>query len=284
MAEGTTELTGVLDSADVRATIEAVRALGAHVDLERADGRLARRNGARAGARSGRASTARAIDCGNSGTTARLLMGVLAGWPIEVTLVGDESLSRRPMRRVTSPLTLMGAAFSRPRDGHAAGHRARLRRARGHRLRFAGRIRAGQDARSCSPACGRRVARASPSPRPAETTPSACFPTFGVPVDVDPSHAHGGRRGPASFRAPSRASPCRGTRHRLRSSWRPRCSCPAARCACPGVSLNPTRTGFLRVLERMGASHPRRAVPRGRERACRRDRRRYTSHLDRRRP
>ena len=51
------------------------------------------------------------IDCGNSGTTARLLMGVLAGWPIEVVLAGDESLSKRPMRRVTGPLELMGARF-----------------------------------------------------------------------------------------------------------------------------------------------------------------------------
>src|SRR5882762_7442372 len=51
------------------------------------------------------------IDCGNSGTTARLLMGVLTGQPFEVELAGDESLSRRPMDRVIEPLSKMGAFF-----------------------------------------------------------------------------------------------------------------------------------------------------------------------------
>lgn len=51
------------------------------------------------------------IDCGNSGTTTRLLMGVLTGQPFEVTLFGDESLSKRPMKRVMDPLTKMGARF-----------------------------------------------------------------------------------------------------------------------------------------------------------------------------
>jgi len=51
------------------------------------------------------------IDCGNSGTTVRLLIGILAGAGIQATLVGDESLSGRPMKRVTDPLRLMGAQF-----------------------------------------------------------------------------------------------------------------------------------------------------------------------------
>ncbi|MDR2105960.1 MAG: hypothetical protein LBP24_00955, partial [Coriobacteriales bacterium] len=52
------------------------------------------------------------LDCGNSGTTARLLLGILSGHDIAVSLAGDESLSRRPMSRVTLPLTQMGARFS----------------------------------------------------------------------------------------------------------------------------------------------------------------------------
>lgn len=51
------------------------------------------------------------IDCGNSGTTARLLAGIIAGSGVEVTLAGDTSLSRRPMRRIIEPLTTMGARF-----------------------------------------------------------------------------------------------------------------------------------------------------------------------------
>ncbi|MDY6111703.1 MAG: 3-phosphoshikimate 1-carboxyvinyltransferase, partial [Ellagibacter isourolithinifaciens] len=53
-----------------------------------------------------------AIDCGNSGTTVRLLMGVLAPWDITVELTGDDSLRRRPMRRIAAPLELMGARFA----------------------------------------------------------------------------------------------------------------------------------------------------------------------------
>ncbi len=53
----------------------------------------------------------RPLEMGNSGTTARLLLGILAGRPIQATLIGDESLSKRPMRRVTEPLERMGASF-----------------------------------------------------------------------------------------------------------------------------------------------------------------------------
>jgi len=55
------------------------------------------------------ASPTEPIDCGNSGTTIRLLAGILAGWGLDATLVGDESLSRRPMKRIAEPLRLMGA-------------------------------------------------------------------------------------------------------------------------------------------------------------------------------
>ena len=51
------------------------------------------------------------LNCGNSGTTARLLMGVLAPWDIRATITGDASLCRRPMRRITAPLMKMGAHF-----------------------------------------------------------------------------------------------------------------------------------------------------------------------------
>src|ERR671921_119828 len=57
------------------------------------------------------------IDCGNSGTTMRLLAGVLAARPTESTLTGDESLSRRPMERVAAPLRRMGAEIETT-DGH----------------------------------------------------------------------------------------------------------------------------------------------------------------------
>lgn len=110
MAEGTSRLTGVLDSADVRSTIAAVRALGAQVSLERQlDGSLA--GGVTGWGKAGPKQPDGAIDCGNSGTTVRLLMGVLAPWGIRVELTGDDSLKKRPMRRIIAPLMKMGVRF-----------------------------------------------------------------------------------------------------------------------------------------------------------------------------
>ena len=111
MAEGTSHVSGVLDSADVRSSIDAVRALGAEVNLEkRPDGSLA--GDIRGWGGLGPSQPEGAIDCGNSGTTVRLLMGVLAPWDITVELTGDDSLRRRPMRRIAAPLELMGARFA----------------------------------------------------------------------------------------------------------------------------------------------------------------------------
>lgn len=110
MAEGTSTLSGVLDSSDVRASIAAVEKLGAAVDLHKQpDGSLA---GTITGwGKRGPRQPDGPIYCANSGTTARLLMGVLAPWEIEVRLEGDESLSKRPMRRITAPLMKMGVSF-----------------------------------------------------------------------------------------------------------------------------------------------------------------------------
>ena len=110
MAEGTSRLLGVLDSADVRASIEAVQKLGAKVTLEKqTDGSLA--GGVEGWGSKGPVQPDGPIYCANSGTTARLLMGVLAPWDIDVRIEGDESLSKRPMRRITAPLMKMGVEF-----------------------------------------------------------------------------------------------------------------------------------------------------------------------------
>ena len=95
MAEGTSRLTGVLNSADVRSTIAAMSALGATVALERQlDGSLA--GGITGWGANGPTQPTKPIDCGNSGTTARLLMGILAPWNIKVEITGDESLKKAP--------------------------------------------------------------------------------------------------------------------------------------------------------------------------------------------
>ena len=101
LASGETMIEGLLEGDDVLHTAAAVRALGASVD-RLADGRWSVRGGRWR-------SPAGPIDCGNSGTGARLLMGAVAGRGIEATFTGDESLRNRPMKRVLDPLRAMGA-------------------------------------------------------------------------------------------------------------------------------------------------------------------------------
>jgi 3-phosphoshikimate 1-carboxyvinyltransferase len=107
-AEGESRLSGLLPGEDCRSTAAVLRALGAAVPDPPADGREVR---VRSGGLAAWREPAAALDCGNSGTTARLLMGLLAARPFAAVLTGDASLRGRPMRRITEPLVRMGAAF-----------------------------------------------------------------------------------------------------------------------------------------------------------------------------
>jgi 3-phosphoshikimate 1-carboxyvinyltransferase len=107
-AEGESRLRGLLPGEDCHSTASVLRALGCHVpDLPADGGEVRVLSG---GLRSWRSPDAE-LDCGNSGTTARLMMGLLAGRPLAATLTGDASLRGRPMRRITDPLSRMGARF-----------------------------------------------------------------------------------------------------------------------------------------------------------------------------
>lgn len=107
VCEGEVEVAGFGRSLDTEATIAAVRALGVEVREEGADRLFITGAGLR-----GLAETPSALDCGNAGTLARLLPGLLAAQEDRrFTLVGDESLSRRPMERVAAPLRAMGAGI-----------------------------------------------------------------------------------------------------------------------------------------------------------------------------
>lgn len=105
LAEGTTKVTGLLEGEDVLATAEAMRAMGASVAKE---GDVWTITGVGS---KGLQSPAHTLDLGNSGTSARLITGIIAGHPIKATMTGDASLTKRPMKRVMDPLTQMGATF-----------------------------------------------------------------------------------------------------------------------------------------------------------------------------
>jgi 3-phosphoshikimate 1-carboxyvinyltransferase len=113
LAEGTSELQHFSAAADCHSTLACVSALGAEVKIEKDTVRVTGR-----GSR-GLKSSWRALDAGNSGTTMRLLAGILAGQEFSSKLTGDESLKKRPMMRVIRPLQEMGADI-RGRDDNFA--------------------------------------------------------------------------------------------------------------------------------------------------------------------
>lgn len=111
LGDGESRVTGILESADVHSTAAVLRALGAQIPP------LAQSIAVEGVGLRGLSTPADALDCGNSGTTTRLMAGIVAGLPITATFVGDASLSRRPMRRVAKPLEAMGARFELPPHG-----------------------------------------------------------------------------------------------------------------------------------------------------------------------
>ena len=107
LAVGETRISGLLEGEDVLATAAAMRAMGAQP--ERLGPGEWRVHGVGVG---GLLQPAQALDMGNSGTSTRLLMGLVASHPLTVTFIGDASLSKRPMARVIEPLSLMGAQIT----------------------------------------------------------------------------------------------------------------------------------------------------------------------------
>ncbi|PYY15924.1 MAG: 3-phosphoshikimate 1-carboxyvinyltransferase [Acidobacteria bacterium] len=114
LAQGTTRLRNFSSGADCASTLGCLRSL--EIEIVRANGEVTITG------RGGELSAPRtALDCGNSGSTMRMLSGILAGQPFATEMIGDASLSRRPMRRIIEPLTQMGASIS-SEEGHAPLH------------------------------------------------------------------------------------------------------------------------------------------------------------------
>lgn len=253
LAEGRSRITNVLQSADVASTAEVLRRLGVAVpplapDLV-VDG---------VGLRGWR-HPRRELDCGNSGTTTRLLAGVVAARPGTACFVGDESLSRRPMRRVARPLEAMGAtvrlaehgglpmeidgAELRPLAWTSDTASAQVKSA----VLLAGlvggvAVSVAEPVRSRDHTERMLAARGVPLERGATTvalTPVDRLAALDQPVPGDPSSA--------AFLAALAALADGGA------------------IVLPDVCLNPTRAGFLDVLARMGATVEREAAEYGGE-------------------
>jgi len=238
-AEGTARVHGVPGGADVRSSIEAMRTLGARIekldDSLRIDG-CALRFCAPHGP----------LDCGNSGTTMRLLAGLLAGVGIDVVLDGDASLRRRPMERVARPLRAMGGRIETS-EGHAP---VRIRPATLHGATIAldvasaqlktavllaalsaqGRTEVSEPVLSRDHS-ERMLASMGVSVARRETTLSVNGPVVPRAVDVTVC----GDASSAAFFAVAAAI------------------VDGSDVVVEDVCLNPTRTGFVDVLRRMGA-------------------------------
>lgn len=247
MAEGPTQVSGVLDSQDVRSSMAAVSALGAKVALSlQEDGSLA---GTIEGwGSAGPVQPDGPIDCGNSGTTARLLMGVIAPWDISVTLTGDESLQKRPMRRITAPLMKMGAEFlpagreHLPLTEHGC---AALKPLRYESPMASAQLKTAVLLAGVYADGTTTVLEPSPSRNHTELM----LPEFGVPTTA--SEREASVTGPAALKGCTLDVPGDPS-----SAAFLVCAAllkPGSAIAVTDVSLNPARIGFTRTLERMGA-------------------------------
>ena len=154
-------------SGDTEATIAAVRALGVTVHEDDVDTLRIEGVGLR-----GLREPEGPVDCGNSGTTLRLLAGILAGQRGSFELTGDDSLRRRPVDRIAGPLGQMGARTES--DDGKPPLTARGRRAARDPLRAAGRQRAGEVVRAAGRPVRGRAGRRSSSRCRRVTTPSGC--------------------------------------------------------------------------------------------------------------
>lgn len=247
MAEGTSHMSGVLDSADVRSSIGAVRALGAEVNFEKQpDGSLA--GDIRGWGGLGPSQPEGAIDCGNSGTTVRLLMGVLAPWDITVELTGDDSLRRRPMRRIAAPLELMGARFAPEgattlplsitgtRGLAAISYDSPVASAQLKTAILLAGIFASGTTSVCEPA-------------PSRNHTELMLPGFGVDVEAAPGEASvAGGQSLHACDVDVPGDPSSAAFMACAAALR-----PDSTIDIENVSLNEARIGFARVLERMGA-------------------------------
>ena len=241
LADGDSRISGILDSADVRSTAAVLRALGTDVPALAPEMVLAGRG------LGGLRPPVSRLDCGNSGTTTRLMAGVVAGHPLVATFEGDDSLSKRPMRRVAEPLTSMGARIEFAHgdglpmtvrggalssvDWDTGGSSAQVKSAillAGVVARLEVRVRE----KSLSRDHTERMLRAMGADIQTDGTsvclrPPARLRAIDVDVPGDPSSA-------AFFIALATLA-------------------GAGSLELPTLCLNPTRTGFIDVMRRMGA-------------------------------
>jgi 3-phosphoshikimate 1-carboxyvinyltransferase len=243
LARGRSYLGNLSPAADVASTVECLRLCGGSV-RPFGGGRVSLDGG---GARGTLISPPAPLDCGNSGTTMRLLAGVLAGHDVEAVLDGDSSLRRRPMTRVTEPLTAMGAEAETTPEGTAPLRmrgRARLRAIEYRPAVASAQLKSAVLLAGLSADGPVRVIEPSPSRDHTERLLRLCG--VAVSADAEGVRLMPGPLEPFGLRVPGDLSSAAFflALAAARPGWR---------VVCPEVTLNPGRIGVLEVLAAMGA-------------------------------
>lgn len=242
LAEGRTRVTGFLPGEDCLATLAAVQAMG--IRVHRPDATTVELEGRGMG---GLAAPPGPLDMGNSGTAMRLFAGLLCAQAFDSILVGDESLTRRPMERVAVPLRLMGASVEST-GGHPP---LRIRGGRPLQgIRYDMPVASAQ-VKSAILLAGLYAAGSTAVSEPAPTRDHTerMLAAFGCPVETRGNvvTVTGGSR----LRGTDIAVP--GDLSSAAFLILAACVAAEGELVLENVGLNPTRTGILRILELMGA-------------------------------
>jgi 3-phosphoshikimate 1-carboxyvinyltransferase len=242
LACGVTRVRGLAPGADVAATRACLEALGVSTAAGNADGTLTVHGRGLGGLQ----APAGQLDAVNSGTTARLLMGILAAHPFRAMLTGDQSLRRRPMRRVTEPLAAMGCRIETT-DGclPATIHGGPL-----HSVTWAPSVPSAQ-VKTAILFAGLHAEGRTTVVEPAHTRDHTerALRLFGADVHADASGVSVG--GGTPLQAVDITVP--GDPSSAAFFAAAAAALPGSRVVIEGVGLNPTRLGFLDVLRRYGA-------------------------------
>jgi 3-phosphoshikimate 1-carboxyvinyltransferase len=239
---GTTEIRHLLESGDVQSTASCLKQLG--VEIEKRDQKTFVK-GRGIGALKNPSAI---LDCGNSGTTIRLLMGLLSGLDgIKARLTGDQSLVKRPMKRVAAPLREMGAQIELTNQDYAPFTVTGVPlKAITYDLKIASAqiktavILAAISAQGETRIVGEILSR---------DHTERLLGHFGVKIDVSATEIK--IRGGQEFRANVLNVP--GDPSTAAFWMAAACMIPDSKIELKNISLNPTRIGFMKVLERMGA-------------------------------
>lgn len=241
LAHGRTRITNLLDAEDVGSTRRVLEALGVRIDDEPGGAVVVYGVGGVAGFQ----APAAVLDCGNSGTTMRLMMGVLAAAPFRSVLDGDASLRRRPMRRIAAPLRTMGATIALTGDERAP---VTIDGAPLHGIDYALPIPSGQlkGALALAALAADGATHLTGELGGRDHTERLLW-HFGASIQTDGAFAiTPGALRAADVRLPGDPSSA--------AFWIAAATLvPDASIVVRDVSLNPTRLGFVRALRRMGA-------------------------------